>query len=44
VSRLASAIRKNVDLRYDVKDLDGWLDSLKEGKSSDADEIIGRLK
>jgi hypothetical protein len=33
----------NGDLRYDVRDLDAWLDSLKGGKSSDADDIIARL-
>lgn len=33
----------NGDMRYDVKDLDAWLDSLKAGKSSDADDIVGRL-
>jgi hypothetical protein len=34
----------NGDLRYDVKDLDAWIDSLKGGAAdSDADAIIERL-
>jgi hypothetical protein len=33
----------NGDLRYDVHDLDAWLDRLKGGASAEADEIIGRL-
>jgi hypothetical protein len=33
----------NGDSRYDVQDLDKWIDGLKAGKSSDADEIIARL-
>ncbi|WP_192815604.1 hypothetical protein [Methylocystis sp. ATCC 49242] len=33
----------NGDLRFDVKDLDAWLDSLKGGSSSDADDIVSRL-
>lgn len=33
----------NGDARYDVRDLDAWLDSLKAGKSSDADNIVARL-
>jgi hypothetical protein len=34
----------NGDKRWDVLDLDKWIDSLKAGKSSDADEIIARLR
>lgn len=34
----------NGDSRYDVHDLDKWIDNLKTGKSSDADEIIARLR
>jgi hypothetical protein len=34
----------NGDFRYDVQDLDEWIDGLKAGKSSEADEIIARLK
>jgi hypothetical protein len=34
----------NGDSRYDVQDLDKWIDGLKAGKSSDADEIIARLR
>ena len=33
----------NGDLRYDVQDLDKWIDNLKAGKANDADEIIARL-
>jgi hypothetical protein len=33
----------NGDRRLDVKDLDGWLDSLKAGSASDADDIVARL-
>jgi glutamate/tyrosine decarboxylase-like PLP-dependent enzyme len=42
--RVAPVKFPNGDLRYDVRDLDQWIDSMKAGKSSDADEIIGRLK
>jgi hypothetical protein len=34
----------NGDLRYDVHDLNAWLDRLKDGANAEADEIIGRLK
>lgn len=35
---------ENGDLRYDVRDLDEWLDSLKEGHGdSDVESIIKRL-
>jgi hypothetical protein len=34
----------NGDSRYDVQDLDKWIDGLQAGKSSDADEIIARLR
>jgi hypothetical protein len=34
----------NGDLRYDVHDLDAWLDRLKGDAGAEADEIIGRLK
>ena len=34
----------NGDLRYDVRDLDPWLDSLKAGVGDhDADAIVARL-
>jgi hypothetical protein len=34
----------NGDLRYDVRDLDRWLDSLKVGAGDhDADAIVARL-
>jgi hypothetical protein len=33
----------NGDSRFDVRDLDKWIDGLKAGKSSEADEIIARL-
>jgi hypothetical protein len=34
----------NGDLRYDVRELDAWLDSLKAGANdNDADAIIERL-
>lgn len=32
------------DLRWDVRDLDIWIDDLKDGAPSDADEIVGRLE
>lgn len=31
------------DRLWDVRDLDLWIDSLKSGQGSDADEIVGRL-
>jgi hypothetical protein len=35
---------QNGDLRYDVQDLDHWLNSLKAGADhGDADEIVARL-
>ena len=35
---------QNGDLRYDVQDLNGWLDSLKAGHDdSDVETIIGKL-
>jgi hypothetical protein len=33
----------NGDLRYDVQDLDRWLDSLKAGRPGDDDAIVARL-
>lgn len=33
----------NGDLRYDVHDLDAWLDRLKGGANAETDEIIGQL-
>lgn len=34
----------NGDLRFDVKELDGWLDTLKAGAGDrDADAIVARL-
>jgi hypothetical protein len=41
---VAPIIMPNGDKRWDVLDLDKWIDSLKAGKSSDADEIIARLR
>jgi hypothetical protein len=35
----------NGDLRWDVQDLDAWLDSLKKGSVDlDAEAIVGRLR
>lgn len=34
----------NGDKRYDVRDLDAWLDSLKGGSLGDADDIVSRLE
>lgn len=31
------------DERFDMRDLDNWLDGLKAGSSSDFDDIIERL-
>jgi hypothetical protein len=40
-----SAVRfPSGDRRYDVRDLDAWLDHLKGGTNAEADEIIGKLK
>ena len=34
----------NGDYRWDVRDLDAWIDSLKEGRlEHDADAIVGKL-
>jgi hypothetical protein len=33
----------NGDIRYDVRDLDAWLDSLKAGAANDDDAIIKKL-
>lgn len=34
----------NGDLRWDIRDLDAWLDSLKVGgRVDDADDIVARL-
>lgn len=33
----------NGDSRYDVRDLDHWIDGLKNGELSDAEELISRL-
>jgi hypothetical protein len=33
----------NGDTRYDVRDLDTWLDGLKAGNTDDADAIVERL-
>lgn len=38
----AEVIFPNGDRRFDVRDLDKWLDSLKDG-GDDADEIVSRL-
>ncbi len=38
----APIVMANGDIRYDIRDLDKWIDGLKAG-SSDDDEIIGRL-
>lgn len=34
----------NGDTRYDVRDLDAWLDSLKAGAANSADDILARLE
>jgi hypothetical protein len=34
----------NGELRYDVQDLDTWIDSLKNGAGFDADGILERLR
>jgi hypothetical protein len=34
----------NGDRRYDVRDLDHWLDGFKEGNFDGADDIIEKLK
>lgn len=34
----------NGDIRYDVKDLDEWLDDIKRGNSPSNDDILERLK
>lgn len=33
----------NGDRRFDVRDLDGWLDGLKSGRTDEADDILARL-
>lgn len=33
----------NGDRRYDVHDLDAWLDRMKSGASGEADDIVSRL-
>lgn len=33
----------NGNRRYDMRDLDAWLDSLKGGAASSDDELIGKL-
>jgi hypothetical protein len=33
----------NGDLRFDVQDLDAWLNSLKAGGDQDAEAIVARL-
>jgi hypothetical protein len=33
----------NGDKRFDLNDLDGWLDSMKSGDVDEADEILARL-
>jgi hypothetical protein len=34
---------ENGDERYDLHDVDAWLDSLKDGNSDDVDTIIDKL-
>jgi hypothetical protein len=34
----------NGQLRYDVRDLDTWLDELKSGRVTDADDIVAKLR
>jgi hypothetical protein len=34
----------NGDVRWDVQDLDGWLNGLKAGGSDEADAIVARLE
>jgi hypothetical protein len=41
--RVQPVVFPNGDKRYDVRDLDAWLDSLKAGDTSDADAIVEKL-
>ena len=34
----------NGDLRWDIRDLDTWIDSMKRGVVETADDIVGRLE
>jgi hypothetical protein len=34
----------NGQTRYDVNDLDAWLDQLRSGTSAEAEDIVGRLE
>jgi len=41
--RLTPISFANGDLRYDVRDLDTWLDRLKSSSDDDAEAIVARL-
>jgi hypothetical protein len=34
---------QGIDVRYDMRDLDEWLDSLKSDNPNGEDDIIGKL-
>lgn len=40
---VAPVLFPNGDRRYDVRDLDAWLDGLKVGKSTYDEDIVARL-
>jgi len=41
---IAPVAFSNGDRRYDVRDLDRWIDGLKAGAPSDVEDIVARLK
>ena len=43
VCRVSPVQLPGVDLRYDMRDLDEWLDGLKSGMPNGDDDIIGKL-
>ena len=43
VCRVSPVQLPGVDLRYDIRDLDEWLDGLKAGMPNGDDDIIGKL-
>lgn len=34
----------NGDLRYDIRDLDGWIDAMKNGAPDEREDILSRLE
>jgi hypothetical protein len=40
---VSPVVFSNGDRRFDIQDLDGWLDSMKAGKSTHNDDIVARL-